>query len=177
MLDGRPAIAVLGPTEDPVAPTAARTAETLAAAVTKAGYGLVLLGRAGVAGAALAGAGPKARVLCVVAEEAAGGSRSSVVEVLAPTLFAGLDEVLRAADALILLPGDLQALALLLQVWAYGHAPSAPYRQVVLVGESWPRIVVALADAAGLDKRSRAMVTFAANAEQAIESVRYYVGP
>ena len=76
-----------------------------------------------------------------------------------------------------MLPGDLTALAALLQVWAYGHTRSGPYRPLILLGDQWSGIVGALADAADLDRRTRAMVTFASTPEEAVETLRYYVAP
>lgn len=95
--------------------------------------------------------------------------------VIHPTVFRRLEGVLEHADALIALPGGLTSLAALLQVWAYGDTVDGPYRPMVLVGEAWPAIVKALADAAALDRRTRAMVTFATTADEAVETLRYYV--
>lgn len=92
-----------------------------------------------------------------------------------PTVFRRLEGVLEHADALIALPGGLTSLAALLQVWSYGDTLNGPYRPMVLVGEAWPAIVKALADAASLDRRTRAMVTFATTADEAVETLRYYV--
>ena len=47
----------------------------------------------------------------------------------------------------------------------------------MLVGDGWPEIVRALADAAGLDQKTRAMVTFAREPNEAVEALRYYVTP
>lgn len=91
------------------------------------------------------------------------------------TVFRRIEGVLEHADALIALPGGLSALAALLQVWSYGDTLDGPYRPIVLVGEAWPAIVKALADAAALDRRTRAMVTFATTADEAVETLRYYV--
>ena len=91
------------------------------------------------------------------------------------SVFRRLEGVLEHADALIALPGGLTSLAALLQVWSFGDTLDGPYRPMVLVGEAWPPIVKALADAASLDRRTRAMVTFANTADEAVETLRYYV--
>lgn len=104
-----------------------------------------------------------------------GCEKASLVEVAGP--LRQLETALDRADAIFFLAGDLTALAALLLVWSHGRSPDGPYRQLVLVGPDWRGTVKALAEAAKLDQRDRAMVTFADSAELAIESVRYYVSP
>ena len=69
------------------------------------------------------------------------------------------------------------ALAALLHVWSYGQTLEGPYQPLILLGDAWPKIVKAIADAAGLDRRTRAMVTFASTPDEAVEALRYYVQP
>lgn len=104
----------------------------------------------------------------------AGGPRAPVAGL--PVLSA-MDRFLGVADAVMVLPGDVRSLALLMLIWSWGAEPSAPYRQVILVGEGWAETVRHLAEAAGLDPRTRAMVTFAPEVSEAIEALRYYVAP
>lgn len=105
-------------------------------------------------------------------------SGTNGVEIVeAADTFDALHKVLELADAMVLLAGDLHAVALLTQIWSWGLEPDAPYRQVILVGEGWPEAVRTLADAVGLDAKTRAMVTFAKEAPEAVEALRYYVAP
>ena len=85
-------------------------------------------------------------------------------------------EVSLPPDLLTKFP-SLNALAVLTQIWAWGLEPDAPFRQVILLGEGWPEMVRALADAAHLDQKTRAMVTFAREPGEAVEALRYYVTP
>ena len=62
-----------------------------------------------------------------------------------------------------------------MQVWAFGTTSDGPYRPLVLLGDEWPRLVKALAQAANLDRKERAMVTFASAPDEAVESLRYYI--
>ena len=94
-----------------------------------------------------------------------------------PSSIRCLETLLDHADAVVLLPGDLTAMAILLQIWAFGHRSNSPFRPILLLGEKWPALVKAVADAAGLDRRSRAMLSFASTPEEAVESLRYYVSP
>ena len=91
--------------------------------------------------------------------------------------FAALEAALVLSDAVMIVDPELSALAALLHVWSYGQTLEGPYQPLILLGDSWPKIVKAIADAAGLDRRTRAMVTFAATPEEAVEALRYYVQP
>ncbi len=105
------------------------------------------------------------------------GAVPGVVVEVAEGVFGAIARVLELADAVILLSGDLRAVTLLTQVWAWGLEPDAPYRQTILVGDGWPETVRSLADAVGLDPKTRSMVTFAKEAPEAVEALRYYVAP
>lgn len=94
-----------------------------------------------------------------------------------PTSLQALERVLELASAVILLHGDLHSVALLTQLWSWGLEPDAPFRQTILVGDGWPETVRNLADSVGLDQRTRATVTFAREAPEAVEALRYYVAP
>ena len=85
--------------------------------------------------------------------------------------------LIEVADAVMVMAGDLHALTVLTQIWAWGQEPDTPFRQVLLVGEGWHEIVKSLADAAQLDQKTRAMVTFAREPSEAVEALRYYVAP
>jgi hypothetical protein len=176
--DGRAAIAVLGPTRTEGAreKRVIELAATLGQQIGRQGYGLVVLGQGQVAFAA--GRAARQADAPVVAVAAAGqidlpGVRHEVL----PTSLQAIDRVLELASAVILVHGDLQAVTLLTQIWVWGLEPDAPFRQTILVGEGWPETVRNLADAVGLDPRTRAMVTFAREAPEAVEALRYYVAP
>ena len=65
-----------------------------------------------------------------------------------PSSIRCLETLLDHADAVVLLPGDLTAMAVLLQIWAFGHRSDSPFRPILLLGEKWPALVKAVADAA-----------------------------
>jgi predicted Rossmann-fold nucleotide-binding protein len=177
----RAAIAVLGPTraEGPRSGRATDLAGALGHHLGRSGYVVVVEGHGLVAQAAARAARQvDATVVAVEASEhpswtALPGVRLEVV----PGAFGALERVLALADALVVLAGDLRAVALLTQVWSWGLEPDAPFRQIVLVGEGWTEAVRTLADAVHLDQKTRAMVTFAKEAGEALDALRYYVAP
>ncbi len=179
---------MLGParTETARSPRLAELAGALGNLAGRQGYGLVVHGQGLVAHAAARAARQvDAPVIAVAAQapSAVSGTamgRLDVPGVLIeerPTSLQALERVLELASAVILLHGDLHAVALLTQVWSWGLEPDAPFRQTILVGDGWPETVRTLADSVGLDQRTRATVTFAREAPEAIEALRYYVAP
>lgn len=147
----------------------------------RAGYAVVVEGH-GLTARSVARAARQVEAP-VVAIEAVGGDPKAWSEITgvdnisADGVLGVLEQVLAHADAMLLLAGDLHAVAVLTQVWSWGLEPDAPYRQVILVGEGWPEAVRTLADAVGLDLKTRAMVTFAKEAPEAVEALRYYISP
>lgn len=185
---GRAAIAVLGPArlEGPRANRVAEVANALGNHAGRQGYGLVVHGQGLVAQAAARGARQVDAPVVAVAARApssvsgAAMGRLDVPNVLIEerqTSIQALERALELSNALVLLHGDLHAVATLTQVWSWGLEPDAPFRQTILVGDGWPETVRTLADAVGLDQRTRATVTFAREAPEAIEALRYYVAP
>ena len=178
MFNNKATIAVLGPTQDPLKPDVGQLARDLGYTLGDAGYTIVTLGNQGVSEHAIQGAvranGATVQVLAT-GETAVEASQSTAIE--APSSFGRLEAVLKIADGVMVLPGDLEALAIVLQIWSYGLTRQGPYRQVVLTGPGWSEIVTNLASAAGLDARERAMLTFAENAASGVESLRYFVPP
>ena len=176
-LGDQAAIAVLGNAAPDLAEETAEAARQLGRTLAAAGYALAVLGADGVA-AAVAGGAREARgeVLAVVpkGEEA---TYEAAHTVDATDALAGMRVVLDAADAIVMVEADLTSLALALQVWAYGLTPAAPYRQVVFVGPRWQETIAAVAAAANLDARTRAMVSFAEDPSQIVDIVRFYVAP
>lgn len=178
MIDEQSAIAILGPEQLDGAEVAAEVGSALA----RAGYVVIVSGGGAAANAAARGAlDRRGKVLAALEpgqELTPGrGQEGLLTRVEHASVFRRIEAVLERADALVVLPGDLGALAALLQVWAYGHTRSGPYRPLILLGDRWSGIVAALADAAALDRRTRAMVTFASTPEEAVETLRYYVAP
>jgi predicted Rossmann-fold nucleotide-binding protein len=177
LVDDIPAIAMLGPERDPVSPDTLAMAASLGRALVAAGCGVIVSGGGPVATAAgRAALDSGGRVIAMVDVDGPTPEIGSGARVVThASVFRRLEGVLEHADALIALPGGLTSLAALLQVWSFGDTLDGPYRPMVLVGEAWPPIVKALADAASLDRRTRAMVTFANTADEAVETLRYYV--
>ncbi len=182
MHEGRAVIAVLGPRNAPADSEVCEVARHLGGSLAAAGYGITFLGSgdgpAAAGGAALANGG---RVVAFAAPD-----------MLVPDLdqepgtfeirhqssyFSALEAALDLSDAVMVVQPELSALAALLHVWSYGQSLEGPYQPLILLGESWPKIVKSIADAAGLDRRTRAMVTFATTHEEAVEALRYYVQP
>jgi len=181
----RAAIAVLGPTRpDPQrVGRVVDAASSVGAQLARAGYAVVVLGAGQTATAAARGARQADGPVLNVAPGLTGSQRVAQVDVpgvqveARGSTLSAMERVLEVAEAVMVLPGDLHALSVLTQIWAWGIEPDAPFRQVILLGEGWPEIVRALADAAQLDPKTRAMVTFAREANEAVEALRYYVTP
>lgn len=169
------AIAVLGPSGTESERSRA-LAEKVGAELTRLGYAVVLHGDGEISRAAAAGA-RGGQVHAVVWAGADGQALPGTERIREPDALRALARTLDLADAIVIVPGGLSTVSLLLQMWVYGLSPQAPYRQTVLVGEEWPKTVGALADLLHLDPRARAMVTFAREAGEAVEALRYYARP
>ncbi len=177
MIGDRAAIAVLGPAraDSPRATKTGELASSLGAQLGRLGYGVVVCGQGLVAQAVARAARQGDAPLVAVGVQGIDVPLAAIET--RPTALQALERVLELADAVILLPGDLHAVALLTEIWSWGLEPDAPFRQVILVGEGWPETVRILADSIGLDQKTRAMVTFAREAPEAVEALRYYVAP
>jgi len=180
MIDGKPVIAVLGADRKDLPDDALTTSVIAARELTQGGYAVITRAGPGVSTAVMKETlGQKGVVVAVTSGGEAPGDRvpagAEVVEAQGP--LAAMQVILERADAAIVLEPDVETLALVLQIWAFGSTPDAPYRQVILVGDAWRVTIKTLADAAGLDARTRAMVTFADTPSEAVESLRYYVAP
>jgi len=178
LIGDQAAIAVLGPDVPDERGRAASMAEAVATELASHGYALIVEGD-GVVATHAASAGQRS-----------GGTVRGVVWAGAESRLPrgmdldrqedglrGLARTLDLADAVLLIPGGARSATVLLQMWLWGLTPSAPYRQTILLGEGWPDTVSRLADLTGLDARTRAMVTFARDAREAVEALRYYVSP
>jgi len=175
----RAAIAVLGPTRysEGAAERGEKTAIALGASLAMTGYSVVVHDAGATALACARGARQHDGVVLAIHALGSEFPVTGVTSEVNGTLLRGLGRVLEVADAVIILPGDVRALALMTLVWSWGGEPDAPFRQIVLVGETWPETVRLLADAAGLDQKTRAMVTFAPGPAEAVETLRYYIAP
>lgn len=179
MVDERAAIAILGPEAFGDNDVLAGAPAIVGAELARAGYIVVVSGSGDVATSATRAALEQrdGRVIAAIDPGGTPAKHDRLTVLEQPSLFRRIEAILEVADALIVLPGDLAALAALLSVWAHGHTRSGPYRPLLLLGDAWPAIVKSVADAAGLDRRTRAMVTFAAHPAEAVETLRYYVSP
>jgi predicted Rossmann-fold nucleotide-binding protein len=176
VFEGKPAIAVLGP--EAGTDLQVEAARAIARLLTERGYVVVTLGLSEAAEAVLAGAlrgGGPALTIVAGPPERPSPKGAQTLEVGSP--LQALERALEIADAVVLLEGGLSAMALMMQIWTFGATFDGPYRQVVLMGARWPATVKVLAEAAGLDARTRAMVTFAPDPPQALQALRYYVAP
>ena len=175
MINDKPAIAVLGPIDGQAEEA---VAAAVAGALAAGGYAVIVSGRGRVATSAARAASAQGGTVVVVAEDSDTANPEPVEHqtlIRRPSVLQCTEAILDHADALLVLPGDIQALAALMQVWTYGTTQDGPYRPLVLLGDEWPRLVKALASAANLDRKQRAMVTFASAADEAVESLRYYI--
>jgi len=175
VINNKPAIALLGPNEGTKEEA---LAASVASALAASNYTLIVSGQGRTAMSAAQAAQAQGGEVCIVTptsgeEEPEGEGSHTLIH--RPSILQCTETILDHADALLVLPGDLQALASLMQVWAYGTSSDGPYRPLVLLGDEWPRLVKALASAANLDRKERAMVTFATAADEAVESLRYYI--
>lgn len=179
MYSDRAAIAVLGPSRfsEATAEKGEKAATALGAALAMTGYAVIVHESGTTALACARGARQHDGVVLAVHGIGAEFPVPGVTSEIQGTLLRGLGRVLEVADAIMILPGDVRAMALLTLVWSWGSEPDAPFRQVILVGETWPETVRILADAASLDQKTRAMVTFAPTPAEAVETLRYYIAP
>jgi len=177
LIDDKPAIALLGPASQN---GQSEIAATLASSLASSGYVVIVSGPGHTATIAARAVTAQGGSVCIVTEpdnapeDGPGHGRTILIR---PSQLQCTEAVLESADALVVLPGDLHALATLLQVWSYGTTTDEPYRPIVLLGEAWPGLVKSLASAADLDRQQRAMVTFATAVDEAVESLRYYIAP
>ena len=177
MIGGNAAIAVLGPAETTEAgQRAASLAEHIGRELARQGYHVITEGDGATAQGAIRGALDGGGSITTVVWTGADDVQRPTVEIAREANgLRGLARTLEMADALILLPGDLRAAATLVQIWLYGLTRDAPYRQTVMVGDGGPEMVANLANALALDARVRAMVTFAKEPREAVETLRYYI--
>lgn len=171
------AIAVLGTASPGLVDATADAARQLGKNLAEAGYALAVLGADGVAAAAAGGAGEAGGDVLAVVPKGDEPAYQAAHTVDATDALAGIRVVLDAADAIVVVEADLASLALALQVWAYGLTPAAPYRQIVFVGAHWQETIAAVAAAANLDARTRAMVSFAEDPGEIVDILRFYVAP
>ncbi len=171
------AIAVLGTAASGLTEATREAARQLGHNLAEAGYALAVLGADGVAAAAAEGARQVGGEVLAVVPKGETPVYEAAHTVDATDALAGIRVVLDAADAIVVVEADLTSLALALQVWAYGLTPAAPYRQLVFVGPRWPETIAAVATAANLDARTRAMVSFADDPAQIVDIIRFYVAP
>lgn len=177
MIGDNAAIAVLGPS-GASSERATKLAETVGSELARLGYAVVVHGDGQTSRAAAIGARSQAgHVHALLWPGSDQNPMPGVEKVPEADGLRAMARTLDLADALVVVPGGLGSAAVLLQIWVYGQSPQAPYRQTVLVGEEWPKIVGALTDALHLDPRARAMVTFAREASEAVEALRYYARP
>ena len=177
MIDDKPAIALLGPA---IQNGQGSIAATVAGSLAANGYVVIVTGKGHTATSAATAATGYGGSVCVVTEPDAApedGPGQGRTIMIRPSQLQCTEAILEHADALVVLPGDLHALATLLQVWSYGTTTDEPYRPIVLLGEAWPMLIKSLASAANLDQQQRAMVTFATAVDEAVESLRYYIAP
>ena len=172
----RASIAVLGPTRN-VCDVARDHAKELVQGLVRGGYGVVAMGNDGVA-AMVCEADATVREsgqVTLVVSESPKRRLKDVNYVDAHGRLAQISAMLDICKAVIVVDGDVASLASLFLVWSYGDTLSEPYRQIVLLGDRWREIINALSDAAKLSQREREMVTFVANAKEAVEALRYFV--
>jgi hypothetical protein len=171
------AIAVLGPL-GAGSERATKLAETVGSELARLGYAIVVHGDGQASRSAAIGARSQGgHVHALLWPGSDQNPMPGVEKAQEADSLRAMARTLDLADALVLVPGGLGTAAALLQIWVYGLSPQAPYRQTVLVGEEWPKVVGALADVLHLDPRARAMVTFAREAAEAVEALRYYARP
>ncbi len=163
----------MGPGSGPALDQATDAAARLAAGLSGQGFAILVDGNNACSRAAAQAATGQVFAALVGDDTAPPGDGVEVS--LHKNPLDALAYLLDAADALVLLAGDLRATALLLEIWSYGGSHDAAYRQCVLVGDQWKPIVAHLADDLRLDQATRAMVTFASTPEEAVETIRYYV--
>ena len=177
LIDDRPAVALLGPPQEVGGES---YAETVAAQLAAKGYSLLLHGGGATpevaTDAALKQAGPVYRI--VVAKDAPDASPGEgCTLVIRPSQLQCLEAVLTHADAVIALPGGVETMAIIMQIWSFGADESGKFRPIVLLGERWPNTIKALVEAAGLDRRDEMMISYATSPEEAVECLRYYAAP
>jgi len=177
LIDDKPAIAVLGPANGDGPDD---LAATVASSLASNGYTVIVSGKGHTAASATRAAVTQGGAVCVVTEQddaPEDGPGHGCTLIIRPSALQCTEAILDHADAVVVLPGDLHAISALVQIWAYGTTEDEPYRPLVLLGDAWPKLVKTLATAAGLDRKQRAMVTFASAVDEAVETLRYYISP
>ena len=182
MHEGRAVIAVLGSRDASAEEPATELAQAAGGLLASVGYAVAVLGSGGApsaAGRAALAAGGRVTAFATPEMPVADlDQEPGIYEIQTHgTYFAALEAALSISDAVMVVDPEMGALAALFHVWSYGHTSEGPYRPLVLLGERWPKIISTLAEAADLDRRTRAMVTFASTADEAVEALRYYVHP
>lgn len=176
---GKTAIAVMGPSraEDGKAAEALAQAGLAGKSLAEKGYVLLVHGTDATAQAAAQPALAAGGEVMSFVPKADVDLGFALPQTVVDGIYGGMTSILEHADALLIFEGGLEGLSALLQIWIWGLSPDQPYRQVILVGKAWPDAIKNIADALGLDAKTRAMVTFAPTAAEAVESLRYYVSP
>jgi predicted Rossmann-fold nucleotide-binding protein len=179
VFNGKSAIALLGPTQGQTADETVRLARDIGYELASKGYTTVLQQGAGIIPVAAEGVKSAKGTLVMVTQgnkdDAPQKGAHSIIETQSPLQCA--EAVLNMADAIIVLPGDLTALAVVTQIWSFGHTKQGAFRQIILTGESWPDTIKALGKAAHLDPKDFALLSYATSAKESIEKLRYYVQP
>ena len=128
MINDKSAIAILGPIDGEAQEA---VAATVAGALAAGGYAVIVSGHGRIATSAVQAASAQGGSVVIVCEE----SDTSAPEpfgnqtvIKRPSILQCTEAILEHADALLVLPGDLQALAAVTQIWAYGTTPDGPYR-------------------------------------------------
>ena len=173
-MQSMPVIAVLGPNGSLSADANDKTAQLLGEALSRAGYTTMVSGLSGTAKAAVDGAKDSGSAIIVSLPGEALINNRNIQQIQASSPLNALDQILDHSDAVILLSGDLTAITILTQIWAYGHLRESPFRQIVLLGPEWKEIVRAISAAAAMEQSSVSMLTYADSVEEAVEALRYF---
>lgn len=174
MYNHRAAIALLDSGGESPSGEEAKLAQSVAQKLATAGFVTLASGQSALLGPMNKGvqAGKGELVLAVGPSDKVPGK---VKTIESKTAMGRLETILRVADAIVVLSGGLGSLAVLFEVWGYGSSSSRPFRPLILVGPSWAKGIDALKGAGWIGETEAAMVSLVANAEEAVEALRYYV--
>lgn len=174
MYNHRAAIALLDSGGESPSGEEARLAQSVAEKLARAGFVTLASGQSALVGPINKGVrGGKGELVLAVVPSDKIPDKVKTIE--SQTVMGRLETILRVADAIVVLSGGLGSLAVLFEVWSYGSSSNLPFRPLILVGSRWSKGINALKEAGWIGEAQAAMVSLAANADEAVEALRYYV--
>ncbi len=90
-------------------------------------------------------------------------------EIVAETLFARLEQLVTRGDAYVVLRGGIGTLLELALVWNLVQSPEYAQKPIIVVGESWDQVMVALREALPMHRWEMRSITLVPTVEAAVQ--------